>query len=269
MRFAVITNKDRDCDLSVTEKIVSYLSSLGAECAVCSSPENLSRIIHDCKAVVTVGGDGTILGIAQISAEHDCPVVGVNKGSLGYLAELEPDEIKTLSRLVSGDFYTENRMMLKASLQARDGLFELYALNDIVLTHDSVLKLTEFDLSCDGFGIAHYRADGLIFSTPTGSTAYSLSAGGPVVDPTLRSIIVTPICAHTLTARPVLFNDEAVLSVCGSSRDGGPIRLYADGGEGISLADKTKVTISRSPFSLKIIRFGSNSFYNILSNKIH
>ena len=269
MKFAVVTNKARDCDLSATEQIVSCLSSLGAECAICSSAENLLKVIRDCDAVVTVGGDGTILGIAHVAAQNDCPVVGVNKGNLGYLAELEPDGIPDLARLVSGEYTVEKRMMIKATVSWSDGEEAFYALNDIVVTHDAVLQLLDFNLLCDGYPVAHYRADGLIFSTPTGSTAYSLSAGGPVVDPALRSMILTPICAHTLSARPVIFRDDATLSVHCSSRDKGLVRIYADGGEGYCLPDGTTVKILRSPFSLKLIRFGSNSFYNILSKKLH
>jgi len=269
MRFAVMTNKARDCDLSATDKIVNCLSSLGAECAICSSAETLSKVIADCNAVVTVGGDGTILGIAHVAAKSGCPVVGVNKGNLGYLAELEPDGIQSLSRLVSGDYNVENRIMIKASASLSDGDKEFYALNDVVVTHDAVLKLVDMDLSCDGYHVADYRADGLIFSTPTGSTAYSLSAGGPIVDPAHRALIVTPICAHTLNARPILFRDDAALSVRCSSRDAGPVRIYADGGEGCTLPDGAVVKVTRSPFLLKLIRFESNSFYNILSKKLH
>lgn len=269
MKFAVITNKDRDSDLSVTNKIVSCLSAYGAECTVVSSPSEFSGTIRGCRAAVTVGGDGTILAIADIAAKADCHVIGVNKGNLGYLAGLEPDGISALSRLVTGEYSVENRMMLKASVSFPDKTADFYALNDIVVTHDSVLKLTDFSLSCDGFDIAHYRADGIIFATPTGSTAYSLSAGGPVTDPALNAVIVTPICAHTLNARPVIFNDGAILSVFGTSRDNDPVRLYSDGGEGITVPPQTPVTISKSPFSLKLIRFNPNSFYNILSKKIH
>ena len=269
MKFAVITNKERDSDLSVTKEIVSCLSAHGAESNVVSSPADLSAIIGECQAAVTVGGDGTILAIADIAAKEGCPVIGVNKGNLGYLAGLEPDGISALSRLVTGDYSVENRMMLKATVSFPDKKCDFYALNDIVITHDSVLKLIDFSLSCDGFDIAHYRADGIIFATPTGSTAYSLSAGGPVTDPALNAIIVTPICAHTLNARPVIFNDGAMLSVLGSPRDNDRVRIYSDGGEGVSIPSKTPVTISKSPFSLKLIRFDPNSFYNILSKKIH
>ncbi len=269
LRFAVITNKDRDCDLSVTENTVAYLSSFGSECLLSSSPESAEKIIPECDAAITVGGDGTILGIADIAAKNGCPVIGVNKGTLGYLAEVEPDSLNELSRLISGDYIVEDRMMLKATVETSDGICEYFALNDIVATHDSILRLMNFDLFCDGFSVAQYRSDGLIFSTPTGSTAYSLSAGGPVVDPAHRAIIVTPVCAHTLTARPILFRDDASLSVRCYSKDSGCVRLYCDGGEGVCLADGADVKISRSPFSLKLIRFGMNSFYNILSKKLH
>ena len=269
MKFAVVTNKSRDCDLSVTEKIIHCLSEYGAECAICSTADALNKVSTDCNAIITVGGDGTILGISRVAAQSGCPVVGVNKGNLGYLAELEPDGISELKRLVSGDYYIENRMMLRSTVSLSDEEKEFYALNDVVVTHDAVLRITDFDLSCDGYPVAHYRADGLIFSTPTGSTAYSLSAGGPIVDPAHRAMILTPICAHTLNSRPILFRDDAVLSVHCSSRDEGLVRLYADGGEGYCLPNASTVRIMRSPFPLKLIRFSTNSFYNILSKKIH
>ena len=119
MRFAVLTNKDRDSDLSVTEKIAFCLSSLGAECAVVSSPSAFSSVVADCNAAVTVGGDGTILAIAQTAARAGCPVIGVNKGKLGYLAALEPDGTDELARLVTGDYFLEDRMMIKASVKSR------------------------------------------------------------------------------------------------------------------------------------------------------
>jgi len=262
MKTAIVTNISRDTDLSVTEKIKNVLEKCGSE-TVETDRDNLLSVICECNAVVTVGGDGTILGIADIAAKHGVPVIGVNRGHLGYLAELEKNDVSKLEKIVLGDYFTEDRMMLCTEFYADGQKKMLFALNDIVISHGNVLEIIDVDLSCDGIPVASYRADGLIFSTPTGSTAYSLSAGGPIVDPIHRAVILTPICAHTLSARPILFREDAKLTVkCDSGM------LYCDGGIGVSVGN-TEITISESPYSLKLIRFEKNSFYNILSKKLH
>jgi len=175
MKTAIVTNISRDTDLSVTEKIKNVLEKCGSE-TVETDRDNLLSVIGECNAVVTVGGDGTILGIADIAAKHGVPVIGVNRGHLGYLAELEKNDVSKLEKIVLGDYFTEDRMMLCTEFYADGQKKMLFALNDIVISHGNVLEIIDVDLSCDGIPVASYRADGLIFSTPTGSTAYSLSA---------------------------------------------------------------------------------------------
>ena len=262
MKFAVVTNRDRDTDFSVTKKIVDIIEKNDSE-AVCTEHDGLSDVISDCDVIVTVGGDGTILGISHTAAKNGVPVIGVNRGHLGYLAEIEKEELSELEKVIRGEYFVERRMMLRADMLVSGKKKSFYALNDIVVSHGEVLELIDVDLFCDGVPVSSYRADGLIFATPTGSTAYSLSSGGPIVDPAHKAIILTPICPHTLSSRPVLFRENAELSVkCEKGM------LYCDGGHGIPV-ENVPVNISVSPYSLRLIRLNKNSFYRIVSKKLH
>ena len=230
----------------------------------------LDREIENAEMVICFGGDGTILHMAKAATKRGIPILGVNIGTMGFMADLESSELHKLALLAEKKYTLDSRMMLDVTIQRdRDIIYHDICLNDVVITKGAVARIVHLQVKCDGVCALESGGDGVIISTPTGSTAYNFSAGGPIVDPAHRALIVTPICAHTLNARPILFRDDALLSVCCSSRDAGPVRIYSDGGEGYTLPDGATVKVTRSPFLLKLIRFESNSFYNILSKKIH
>ncbi|MEM1483843.1 NAD(+)/NADH kinase [Oscillospiraceae bacterium PP1C4] len=220
-----------------------------------------------CDAVVTVGGDGTILHSAKHAMEYGKPLLGVNTGRLGYLAQIEPNEIALLSRLANENYDIENRMLLETDI---DGLSEkYYALNDVVIAKGDLARLVDLDLSGDGKSIGSYRADGLILSTPTGSTAYSLSAGGPIVHPTIDTIILTPICPHSLNDRSVLLPPHMQLEVRSQLiNNSDNIVVSVDGDRIAGLDNQRAVRIRRSDKTVKFISFAEKSFNTILSQKL-
>ena len=167
----------------------------------CVSYGKAEDIFPDCQVIVTVGGDGTILHSAKHALNYDKPLLGINAGRLGYLAQIERNELDGLSRLISGEFSIGERMLLEARVDDRPPIF---ALNEIVISRE-LTKMVDLYVAEDGVPMGNYRADGLILATPTGSTAYSMSAGGPIVDPGLDGILLTPICPHSLYARSVIF----------------------------------------------------------------
>ena len=168
-------------------------------------------MLKSCDMVLTIGGDGTIIHAARKSAPLDKPLLGINTGRLGFVAELEPNELDMLQRIAEGNYSVEKRMMLKVTCKNND----FYAMNDAVISRGSLSRLIDIDVSLaeDRGYICSYRADGLIVSTPTGSSAYSLAAGGPVVEPTMKCIVMTPVCSHSLFARPVVFSHHSRLAV--------------------------------------------------------
>ncbi len=276
-----ITEKARSA-LSVAEK----LSELG--CEICTLIYNKDRIIKlhsrvwftflsaedaysSVDAVIVLGGDGAILESARRSAPYDTPVMGLNLGRLGYMAELEMGEIEELSRLVKGEYKLESRSML--NIELINGAGEVrkseYALNDAVLSNGSISRVVDLELYESGVHIASYRSDGMIVATPTGSTAYSLSAGGAIVDPRLECLCVTPICPHSLYARPMIFPDGAKLEIKNTCQREKSLFLTVDGRVNYELALGEAVRITRSPLKTSFIRLKEGSFYERLRQKMN
>ncbi|MDD2955233.1 MAG: NAD(+)/NADH kinase [Oscillospiraceae bacterium] len=221
-----------------------------------------------CELVIALGGDGTILHAAKAAVTKGLPVLGINGGRVGYLAGLEISELRQLERLASRDYITEHRMMLEAHIALPDGERTVYALNDVVLTKETAGTLVDIELSCEGELLCQYRSDGIIFSTPTGSTAYAFSAGGPILDPAISAIGVTPICPHSLMARPLLFSPDKRLCAAGCGSEGRTLVVTADGEAGIPVPEGAAVTVLRSAKTVELIHFGEKNFYHILNQKI-
>lgn len=268
--------------LSVAEK----LASLG--CEVCTLIYNKDKIIRlrsrvwfkfltveeaysQVDAVIVLGGDGAILESSRRSAPYDTPVLGLNLGRLGYMAELELGEIDELSRLVSGEYKLETRSMINIELLSADGEVRKneYALNDAVLSNGSISRVVDIELYEGGVHIANYRSDGMIIATPTGSTAYSLSAGGAIVDPRLECLCVTPICPHSLYARPMIFPDSARLEIKNVCQREKTLFLTVDGRVNYELYLGEAVRITRSPLKTSFIRLKDGSFYERLKQKMN
>ncbi len=228
---------------------------------------------------IVLGGDGTILEAARRAAVRQTPILGINLGRVGYMAELEMSELDLLSHLfdcttVEGfrpaAYEIEKRSMLHVEVldQAGEVRQTLYGLNDAVINNGSVARIVDIELSEAGTPVTTYRADGLIVSTPTGSTAYSMSAGGPVADPRVKCFCVTPICPHSLGARPLIFPDSATLEIKNICQREKMLYLTVDGRSGCELYRNEVVRITRSPLETNLVRLKSYGFYNKLRAKM-
>lgn len=220
--------------------------------------------------VVVFGGDGTIIKAAREFAPFGVPVLGVNMGHLGYLAELEVSETELVRRIVQGDFHTDDRIMLDVRIERPDETVRPArpVLNDAVLSNGPVPRILNFDLYCDGVLAQANRSDGMILATPTGSTAYSMSAGGPVADPALDIIISTPICPHSLQQRPVLYSGNSVLEFRSASCRENSVFLTLDGDETFHINECDRVIIEKSPVRAKLVRVKDQGFLDILRRKM-
>lgn len=225
--------------------------------------------------LIVLGGDGTILEAARRASARNTPILGVNLGRVGYMAELEIGEIDMIDRLFSSKdggvgFEIEERSMISIELVTSDGRVRSTAcgLNEAVITNGSVARIVDIELSEGGVPITTYRADGLIIATPTGSTAYSMSAGGPVADPRVKCFCVTPICPHSLSSRPLIFPDSAVLEVKNICMREKMLYLTVDGRINCELYRGESVRISRAPQTTRLIRLKESGFYSKLRLKM-
>lgn len=221
--------------------------------------------------LIVLGGDGTLLDAARFAAPKGKPILGLNMGHLGYMTELELAELPLLERLFSGEYEIDERAMLAVQVKAggKGVRAESFALNDAVISNGSVARIVDLELYEGGDLVSSYRADGLIAATPTGSTAYSLSAGGPVLDPHLPCLCVTPVCPHSLTARPVLFRDDAVLEIKNISQREKMLYLTLDGKASYEVYRGDTVRISKSRMTTRLIRLKKGGFYAKLQQKMN
>lgn len=219
---------------------------------ITDTPENAD-------AMVVLGGDGTILRATPTALKYDIPVIGLNLGRIGYMAELDATEDALIEDFFSGSYFEEKRITLSVEL----GGEKYTALNDAVI-HSRSTHMIKLRLCCNGNTVNTYRGDGLIFATPTGSTAYSMSAGGPVIDPTLECIEITPICTQSLMARPLIFAPKSVLSVSVESDD---CTITIDGGKSVELSAENEVKITKGERYLRMIKLKKDGFYGVLRRK--
>ncbi len=217
--------------------------------------------------LVVIGGDGTIIHAAKHAVAYDKPILGINAGRLGFLAGMEVDELSALERLMTGEYQIQERMMLAVTLQHNNQRQEFLAFNDIVVSKSALSRMIDMQVRCDDTKVMDYRADGVIFSTPTGSTAYTLSAGGPIVDSSLAAIVMTPIAPHSLFDRSVLFAPNHRLTLSAKSSADTEVYLTVDGEEGVLLQAGAMVTISRAACQAKLIDLNGKPFYQVLHQK--
>jgi NAD+ kinase len=223
------------------------------------------RIPNAASLILSFGGDGTLLRTAAIVAEKEIPILGVNLGpGLGYLTELNVNCLHNqLDRILNERYRIEHRMMLRADVKG-SARASCYALNDILIGNSLVSRTLPVELLIDNEPVTTYRSDGLIIATPTGSTAYSMSAGGPIVEPTLQVVIVTPVCPHTLTMRPVVISDRRTIQI----RPGSEAVLAADGETVLKLEPGDEVRVVRAPFMTKVATIAEHDFYHVLRTKL-
>lgn len=226
------------------------------------------NIIAECDMLMTVGGDGMMLKWGKRAAFAGKPLIGINTGRLGFMTAIDADELDKISALGSGKYSLSSRMMMSAKLHRNGVVQDHTSLNDLVLFKDVNSKLPEFTVKINGITVTRVRADGLIFSTPTGSTAYALSAGGPIIEPTVECIQLTFLCAHTLLNRPMIFSGNDTITVSYAEYEGSRVNMSIDGGSGIEVAAEDRIVINRSSVKLSIVEIGEKSFYSTVSEKL-
>jgi NAD+ kinase len=219
--------------------------------------------------IISLGGDGTLLNIAPLVERPDVPILGVNLGGLGFITEVAADELKSvLTQTLEGEYQTEQRMTLEVQVKSKNGKAHRFrVLNDAVITKGARSRIINLETYVDGEYLCNYRADGLIISTPTGSTAYSLAAGGPILAPALSAIILTPLCPHTLTNRPIVVPGAARIEVTLRSF-GDTVFLSPDGQQGVRLDNGDKVEARDYGLPVSLIKLPSRSYYEILREKL-
>ncbi len=230
---------------------------------------DMDALIQSANMVIALGGDGTIIHTAKRAAYYDKAVLGINCGTLGFMAGLEADELTRLTSLLSGDYLVNERMMLEVAVTRNSQqVSSLLALNEAVISRGSFSRMISMNVDNHGERVIRYDADGVIVATPTGSTAYSLSAGGPIMDPSLQGLLLTPICPHSLHSRPYIFNDSAILTVQSSATVNTSAFLSVDGEEGTLLLPEDKVIIRKSERTAKLITIKAQPFYEVLHQKL-
>ena len=246
---------------------------IAAQFELCDSVQrgNEEKLMRRCDAIIVIGGDGSIFHMARKAMLFDKPILGINSGRLGFLSQLDSSDLSALSLLKSGEYDIENRMSLCVTAYGKEGLkVQQIAINDVIITRSNLGRTIDIDVSCDEDAIGEYRADGIIFSTPTGSTAYSLSAGGPIIDPSVDSINMTPICPHLLSSgRAIVFAPDRVLTVQPKMPDDKTkLCVIADGIPIPDLDGISHVVIEKSKYVSRFICFRDRGFYKTLNQKL-
>lgn len=279
MKLGIIPNISKDKDLNITRSIINWFEDKDIELFLENNiaqkldyrNEGFSRevIYADSDIIIVLGGDGTILNIARQSSKYQVPLFGINLGHLGFLAEAEiSDMYHSLQKLITGDYFIEKRMMLEASVDGSGlDIKELTALNDVSVIKGMHSRMIAFSVFINDSFFELYSADGIVISSPTGSTAYSLSAGGPIVSPDLRVLIITPICPHTLHNRPIVVSgeDEVRIEICEDSPE---IMLSVDGQDSYELAPGKVVKVRSSNCVTNLVKLKQRSFFDVLRRKI-
>lgn len=269
MKALVVPNFDKQHTGMILEMLISKADKYGIELQTAEQTDTHdvpAHLLSRCDIIISIGGDGTIMHCARLGACADKPVMGINAGKVGFLAQVEPNSLdESLRRLAEGDYRVEYRSAIAADFA--DGTHDKlpFAINDIVISKSPECNIAEFELLCNNRLIDHYSADGIIFSTATGSTAYNLSAGGPVIDPLLKIITMVPICPHSIAIRPLVFAKERTITVrCALT----PLTVIADGSQRCTVESGTSINICTSPMEAGFITFNREEFFEILTAKI-
>jgi NAD+ kinase len=268
-KFVIIPNREKDPQLILSNRIMDYLLQHQCECSIVDDVQG-----EEPECAIIVGGDGTILQAARILVERDIPMIGVNVGHLGFLAEIEVSDLEqTLDSLINDEYRMEQRMMLSGWVQKKNETTEMIsALNDIVVGRAGYSRIIQLKIWVNDELLDIYQADGVILSTPTGSTGYNLSAGGPVVNPKSQAIVITPISPHSLSARSIVLSAEDVIRIeIGRVRKSQAEEGAAtfDGKVDIPLEPGDVVTVCRSKFNTRLVKLRETSFYEILRSKLN
>lgn len=278
MNIAIIPNISKDMGLVTTTRLVEAIGNRAN--IIMDNMYNIGQfkadftsrdIFESCDVAIVLGGDGTILQVAGECAKRNIPILGINLGRIGFMSEVEEEDIsKAIDKLLNGDYTTESRMMLKTDI-IRDGALQgtFHALNDVVISKAADVKLISTAIYCGEEKISEYVCDGLIISTPTGSTGYNLSAGGPVIKPDMKLLAATPICAHMLTAKPMIIPDNPPITIRLSDKVTVNSAIVVSDGDSVGyIKSGDEIIVSRSEYETKLIRMGHSSFYDIFIRKL-
>ncbi len=277
MNIALIPNLQKKGSINCAYNVINELMSLGAKVLLeikfkkyfshfsgIEFHRDIDSVLRNCDLVITIGGDGTIIHTSKRACLYQKPVLGINLGRIGFVAGLEPNELKNLKKITSNDFTIENRMMLDIYINDK----KFFALNDAVFSGGKISGLVDLNVAFNDNKINQYRADGIIIATPTGSTAYSLSAGGPVVEPNMKCILLTPICSHSLFSRSIVFGEDSNLSIYSAKENNRQLYLTIDGEKSIKLSYDDVVEITVSKTQVGLINLSENNFYDVLNQKL-
>lgn len=285
--FFLITNRDKDTDYIITEKIKNIIENAGKKCIIRQNEGNMpaeknlngysftdpNEVPQNTECIIVLGGDGTMILAARDLVKLDIPFIGINLGNLGYLAEVEVQNVEeTVVQLMEGGYHIEKRIMLSGTLSRNgENICSNIALNDIVVGRSGALRVIDFNIYVDGIFLNQYTADGIIIATPTGSTAYNLSAGGPIVTPEADIVLLTPVCAHTLSTRSIVLPavSHIEIEICADRHrcDDKKILTY-DGSENTELRAGDKIRITKSELDTKILKLSDRSFVETLQKKM-
>ena len=276
------SNPYRDKGFQTLREAIRILKEAGMEPSVClpfdvdrsfDLPRDirfhrLDREIQNTEMIICFGGDGTILHMAKTATKRNIPILGVNIGTMGFMAELESTELDQLAKLARDEYTLDKRMMLDVVVQRdRDIIFHDIGLNDVVITKGAIARIAHLAVKCDGVQAMQCGGDGIIVATPTGSTAYSLSAGGPIVEPEANNILITPICAHDVMSRCMVASDRRTITVELVQNSRRNAYLSVDGGKALRLNMGDVTTIKKSNLETKLVRLKDRSFYDVVNMK--
>lgn len=287
MNFFLVVNEKKDAQLTVTKTVAEYLHSKGGMLYFSTSQSYIAEktgilskavvtsaeeCIDNADIAVVIGGDGTILKTAKLLYGKNIPIVGINRGTVGYMAEIEANEYRLLDALFDSPekVVTDERMMLECRV-IRDGnvVFNKVCLNELVVAKGDVVRMIDIDLILGGKTVASYQCDGIIASTPTGSTAYSMSAGGAIIDPKVECVSIIPLCPYLcINAGPIIFSKETEIVLLYRRSRENSAHISADGSEGFSLCDGDRVVITAAEHTTKLLRLKNTDFCRLLNQKL-
>ena len=283
MKNVILTpNPYRDKNFQTVRAAQKILKDAGVETKICLPFEvdrsyelpkdlrfsRLDRELPNAEMVICFGGDGTILHMAKAATRRGIPILGVNIGTMGFMAELESSELDRLAEIAGGNYTLDSRMMLDVTIRRdRDIIFHDICLNDVVVTKGAVARIVHLAVKCDGVQAMEFGGDGVVIATPTGSTAYSLSAGGPIVEPEARNIIITPICAHDIGSRCIVTSEKRVANVEMTKNARRNAFLSVDGGKAVRMNMGDVAIVQKSKLETKLVRLKERSFFDVVNAK--
>lgn len=280
-KYCLVTNATKDKGLKVTAEIADHIRNAGHECVIITDIDfksdsaeilrGLERVDATCRCCIVLGGDGTLIRTSRVLCEKGVPVVGINLGMLGFLSVVEKNDIeKALGYILDGNYEVEDRLMLRADIPGQNAYKGLLALNDIVVTRSGRSRLISVIVKVNGVQAASFLGDGVIVSTPTGSTGYNLSAGGPIVTPAAKLMIITPICPHSFNSRSIVIGGDDKISLMINAKDGTASEtavITVDGQDVLEMDSDDELVIGSYEKTAKLVRFEDTSFFGVIDRK--